>query len=61
MTATKYRMDPQTGKPWRVGPPDYPQAVVLNDDGSTVTVHRDAQGRIYKTSARTVPYPAEWA
>ena len=53
----KYRMDAQTGKPWKI----YPNlAVVLNDDGSTVTEHYDENGRLYKTTAKTVPYPEDW-
>ena len=57
MTKINYRMDAQTGKPWKI----YPNhAVVLNDDGSTVTEHYDENGRLYKTTANVVPYPEDW-
>jgi len=52
-----YRIDPKTGRPWRIYPN---RAVVLNDDGSTVTEHYDENGRLYKTTAKTVPYPEDW-
>ena len=53
----KYRLDPKTGKPLRlIGD----LAVVLNDDGSTVTEHYDENGRLYKTCANLVPYPKDW-
>lgn len=53
----KYRMDAKTGKPWKI----YPNlAVVLNNDGSTVTEHYDENGRLYKTTANVVPYPEDW-
>jgi len=53
----KYRMDPKTGRPWHLFGD---LAVVLNDDGSTVTAHYAANGRIYRTSANLVPYPKDW-
>lgn len=53
----KYRMDPKTGRPWHLLGD---LAVVLNDDGSTVTEHYDENGRLYKTSANLVPYPKDW-
>jgi hypothetical protein len=53
----KYRLDAKTGKPLRlIGD----LAVVLNDDGATVTEHYDENGRLYKTSANLVPYPKDW-
>jgi hypothetical protein len=36
------------------------RAVVLNDDGSTVTEHYDENGRLYRTSYKSVPYPKDW-
>jgi hypothetical protein len=57
MINVKYRLDAKTGKPLRlIGD----LAVVLNDDGSTVTEHYDEDGRLYKTSAKTAPYPKDW-
>ena len=54
----KYRIDPKTGRPLHlIGD----LAVVLNDDGSTVTEHYDANGRITHTSANVAPYPADEA
>ena len=58
MINVKYRMDPKTGKPLRI----YPDlAVVLNDDGSTVTIHKGQDGRITHTSANVAPYPDDEA
>jgi hypothetical protein len=58
MINVKYRLDAKTGKPLRlIGD----LAVVLNDDGSTVTEHYDANGRITHTSANVAPYPADAA
>ena len=49
-----YRMDAKTGKPLRlIGD----LAVILNDDGSTVTEHYDENGRLYRTSYKSAPYP----
>jgi hypothetical protein len=53
----KYRMDPKTGRPLHLLGD---LAVVLNDDGSTVTEHYDENGRLYKTTANVVPYPDDW-
>jgi hypothetical protein len=53
----KYRLDPKTGKPLHLFGN---LAIVLNDDGSTVTEHYDENGRLCKTSANLVPYPKDW-
>jgi hypothetical protein len=50
-------MDPKTGRPLHLLGD---LAVVLNDDGSTVTEHYDENGRLYKTTANVVPYPEDW-
>ena len=52
----KYRMDPKTGRPLHLLGD---LAAVLNDDGSTVTEHYE-NGRLYKTSYKSVPYPKDW-
>ena len=56
--AIKYRMDSTTGRPLRLFDD---LAIVLNDDGSTVTEHYDANGRITHTSANVAPYPDDEA
>ena len=53
----RYRIDPKTGEPLRI---HGDLAVVLNDDGSTVTEHYDENGRLYRTSYKSVPYPKDW-
>ena len=50
-------MDPKTGRPLHLLGD---LAAVLNDDGSTVTEHYDENGRLYRTTAKTVPYPEDW-
>jgi len=52
-----YRIDPKTGRPLHLFGD---RAVVLNDDGSTVTEHYDENGRLYRTSYKSVPYPKDW-
>jgi len=53
----KYRLDPKTGRPMHlIGD----LAIVLNDDGTTVTAHYDEDGRITHTSANLAPYPKDW-
>jgi hypothetical protein len=55
--AIRYRIDPKTGAPLHIYGD---RAVILNDDGSTITEHWDEEGRLYMTSYRTVRYPKEW-
>jgi hypothetical protein len=53
----RYRIDPKTGKPLHI----YGDlAVLLNDDGTTITEHWGKDGRLHMTSYRTVPYPKDW-